>query len=78
MPSGLASRSSIGLLKHPSFQMDSYDSRSDSVKNPKNVNADLHLSEKKVEKRKTSKEEIKKLVGIMQGKMPSKADLLEK
>ena len=50
-PSGLASRSSIGLLKHPSFQMDSYDSRSDSQKGPKNANADLHLSEKKIEKK---------------------------
>ena len=30
--------------------MDSYDSRSDSQKGPKNANADLHLSEKKVEK----------------------------
>ena len=58
--------------------MDSYDSRSDSVKIHKNVNADLHLSEKKEVKRKSSKEEIKKLVNIMQSKKPSKADLLEK
>ena len=44
--------------------MDTYDSRSDSQKGPKNANADLHLSEKKVEKiskkrQETSKEEIK-------------------